>query len=342
MFIDRVVVKVEAGTGGSGASSFRREKFYPMGGPDGGDGGRGGDVIVRGDANLSTLLDFTYRDRWVAERGEHGMGSNMTGRSGKDVILPVPPGTVVRDADTGDFVCEVMHDGETHTVARGGRGGRGNAFFVTATQQAPRKWQPGEEGEIRQLEFELKLIADVGLVGQPNAGKSTLLSVISAARPKIADYPFTTLQPNLGVVPLSDHRTFVVADIPGIIEGAHEGRGLGLQFLRHIERTRILAFMISIEAEDWQAEYDQLRHEVAAYSAELASKPHCVVFTKCDLLGELYVPEISAPEAFGLFAISAPGRLGLDVLIDAWWRQLLAMRKAAEAALPTAIDAGQP
>ena len=338
MFIDRVVVKVEAGTGGSGASSFRREKYYPMGGPDGGDGGRGGDVIVRGDANLSTLLDFTYRDAWVAERGEHGMGSNMTGRSGKDVVLPVPPGTVVRDQATGEFVCEVMADGEAHVVARGGRGGKGNAFFVTATQQAPRKWQPGEEGEARVLEFELKLIADVGLVGQPNAGKSTLLSVISAARPKIADYPFTTLQPNLGVVPLSDHRTFVVADIPGIIEGAHEGRGLGLQFLRHIERTRILAFLISIEAEDWQAEYDQLRHEVQAYSAELAGKPHCVVFTKCDLLGELYVPEIAAPEAFGLYAVSAPGRLGLDTLLDAWWRQLLALRKAEQAAVPVARE----
>jgi GTP-binding protein len=342
MFIDRVVVKVTAGTGGSGASSFRREKYYPMGGPDGGDGGRGGDVIVRGDANLSTLLDFTYRDAWTAERGEHGMGSNMTGRSGKDVVLPVPPGTVLRDADSGEFVCEVMADGEEHIVARGGRGGRGNAFFVTATQQAPRKWQPGEEGEARTLELELKLIADVGLVGQPNAGKSTLLSVVSAARPKIADYPFTTLSPNLGVVPLSDHRTFVVADIPGIIEGAHEGRGLGLQFLRHIERTRILAFLISIEAEDWQAEYDQLRHEVRAYSEALAAKPHCVVFTKCDLLGELYVPDIEAPEAFGRFAISAPGRLGLDALLDAWWRQLLALRKADAEALAVRTEDLRP
>lgn len=339
MFIDRVVVNVEAGTGGSGASSFRREKYYPMGGPDGGDGGRGGDVIVLGDANLSTLLDFTYRDRWVAERGEHGMGSNMTGRSGKDVILPVPPGTVVRDHATGELLCEVMTDGESHVVAKGGRGGKGNAFFVTSTQQAPRKWQPGEEGEQRQLELELKLIADVGLVGEPNAGKSTLLSVVSAARPKIAAYPFTTLSPNLGVVPLSDHRTFVVADIPGIIEGAHEGKGLGLQFLRHIERTRLLAFLISIESEDWQAEYDRLRHEIAAYSPELAAKPHCVVFTKCDLLGELYAPEIKAPGAFGHFAISAPGRLGLDALLDAWWRSLLELRKAEQPPAPMHADA---
>jgi GTP-binding protein len=338
MFIDRVVVNVEAGTGGSGASSFRREKYYPMGGPDGGDGGRGGDVIVLGDANLSTLLDFTYRDRWVAERGEHGMGSNMTGRSGKDVILPVPPGTIVRDHATGEIVCEVMVDGESHVVAKGGRGGKGNAFFVTSTQQAPRKWQPGEEGEHRQLEMELKLIADVGLVGEPNAGKSTLLSVISAARPKIAAYPFTTLSPNLGVVPLSDHRTFVVADIPGIIEGAHEGKGLGLQFLRHIERTRMLAFLISIESEDWQAEYDRLRHEIAAYSPELAAKPHCVVFTKCDLLGELYAPDINTPGVFGRFAISAPGRLGLDALLDAWWRTLLELRKAELPPAPVHVD----
>ncbi|MFY7922842.1 MAG: GTPase ObgE, partial [Gemmatimonas sp.] len=273
MFVDRVLVKVEAGTGGSGQTSFRREKYVPMGGPDGGDGGRGGDVIVRADRNLTTLLDYTYRDAWKAERGQHGEGSNRTGRSGEDVILPVPPGTVVRDADGGQLIGEVMEHGDTLLVAKGGRGGKGNAFFVTATHQSPREWQPGEEGQVRRLEFELKLIADVGLVGQPNAGKSTLLSVISAARPKIADYPFTTLSPNLGVVPLSDHRSFVVADIPGIIEGAHEGKGLGLQFLRHIERTRLLAFLIPIDAMDWQAEFDQLRHEIAAYSEELANKP---------------------------------------------------------------------
>ncbi|HEX6059478.1 MAG TPA: GTPase ObgE [Gemmatimonadaceae bacterium] len=328
MFIDRVIVNVKAGTGGSGATSFRREKFVPMGGPDGGDGGRGGDVIVRGDSNLATLLDYTYRDSWTAERGQHGMGSNKTGASGADVVLPVPPGTVVRDADTGELLGEVLESGEELVVAKGGRGGKGNAFFVTATHQAPREWQPGEEGVERRLELELKLIADVGLVGQPNAGKSTLLSVISAARPKIADYPFTTLAPNLGVVQLSDSRTFVVADIPGIIEGAHEGKGLGLKFLRHLERTRVLAFLIPIDALDWQAEYDQLRHEVAEYSAELAAKPHCVVFTKLDLLGEAYVPEIEAPDAFGVFSISAAARDGLDALLAAWWRRLLEMKKA--------------
>ncbi|HJR62726.1 MAG TPA: GTPase ObgE [Gemmatimonadaceae bacterium] len=338
-FIDRVTIRVEAGTGGSGCVSFRREHRVPMGGPDGGDGGRGGNVIVRGDANLSTLLDYTYRSRWAAERGEHGMGSNKTGRSGEDVVLPVPPGTVVRDADSREVLCEVFADGEECIVARGGRGGKGNAFFTTSTHQAPREWQPGEEGEARNLELELKLIADVGLVGQPNAGKSTLLSVISKAHPKIADYPFTTLTPNLGVVQLSDHRTFVVADIPGIIEGAHEGRGLGLQFLRHIERTRILAFLIPIDSMDWQAEYDGLRREIAQYSRELAAKPHCVVFSKMDLWGDDELPPLNAPDAFGVMAISAAGRTGLDELLGAWWSELLRLRKNAErsahrAALP--------
>lgn len=327
MFIDRVIVNIEAGTGGSGCTSFRREHRVPMGGPDGGDGGRGGDIIIRGDSNLATLLDYTYRDRWAAERGQHGMGSNKTGASGADVVMPVPPGTVVRDAKTKEHICEVLEDGQELIIARGGRGGKGNTFFATATHQSPREWQPGEEGEIRTIELELKLIADVGLVGQPNAGKSTLLSVISAARPKIADYPFTTLAPNLGVVQLSDHRTFVVADIPGIIEGAHEGKGLGLQFLRHIERTRMLAFLIPIDAEDWQTEYDELRREIGAYSPELLDKPHCVVFTKLDLLGEDWAPEITAPGAFGLFSISAAGRTGLETLLAAWWAELLAMKK---------------
>jgi GTP-binding protein len=338
MFIDRVIVRVKAGTGGSGATSFRREKFVPMGGPDGGEGGRGGDVIVRGDRNLATLLDYTYRDSWEAERGQHGEGSNRTGRSGDDVILPVPPGTVIRDHDTSAFVGEVLAEGEEIIVAKGGRGGRGNASFASATHQAPREWEPGREGEQRTLELELKLIADVGLVGMPNAGKSTLLSVISKATPKIADYPFTTLSPNLGVVQLTDHRTFVVADIPGIIEGASSGRGLGFQFLRHIERTRILAFLIPIDSLDWQADFDQLRHEVSVYSPELAQKPYCVVFTKLDLLGEEYVPPIEAPGAFGRYAISAAARTGLDTLLAGWWTELLRLRVEGErredAALP--------
>ncbi|MBL8982224.1 MAG: GTPase ObgE [Gemmatimonadetes bacterium] len=327
MFVDRVVVRVSAGTGGSGQVSFRREKFVPMGGPDGGDGGKGGDVIVRADRNLATLLDYTYRDAWAAERGEHGQGSNKTGRSGDDVVLPVPPGTVIREHDSGEFIGEVLSHGEELVVARGGRGGKGNAFFATSTHQSPREWQPGEEGQERVLDLELKLIADVGLVGQPNAGKSTLLSVISAARPKIGDYPFTTLSPNLGVVPMSDHRSFVVADIPGIIEGASEGKGLGLQFLRHIERTRLLAFLIPIDAMDWQAELDQLRHEITTHSTELAAKPWCVVFTKMDLMGELYVPPVEAPGAFAMFAVSAPGRMGLEPMLSAWWSRLLELRR---------------
>jgi GTPase len=233
----------------------------------------------------------------------------------------------VRDVDTNELLGEIVEPGDEILVARGGRGGKGNAHFATATHQAPREYQPGEDGQARTLELELKLIADVGLVGQPNAGKSTLLATISAARPKIADYPFTTLSPNLGVVQMSGQRTFVVADIPGIIEGAHEGRGLGLQFLRHIERTRLLAFMIPVDSMDWQGEYDQLRREIAAYSAPLAEKPHCVVFTKMDLLGDEEPPPIEAPDTFGVFAISAAARTGLGPLLDAWWSHLLAEKK---------------
>ncbi len=329
MFIDRVVVNVKAGDGGSGIVSFRREKFVPMGGPDGGDGGRGGDVVVIGDANLSTLLDYTYRDSWTAPSGEHGSGSNRSGRSGGDIVLPVPVGTIIRDLESRELLGEVLETGQRIVVARGGRGGQGNSHFASATHQSPREYQPGEDGQARVLELELKLIADVGLVGEPNAGKSTLLSVISAARPKIGDYPFTTLSPNLGVVQLSDARTFVVADLPGIIAGAHEGRGLGLQFLRHIERTRLLAFLIPIDTIDWQAEYDQLRDEVRSYSEELAQKPHCVVFTKMDLLGDDEVPPIEAPGAFGCFAISAAARTGLEPLLAAWWSRLLDMKKAS-------------
>ncbi len=330
MFIDHVVVKVKAGTGGSGATSFRREKFVPMGGPNGGDGGRGGDVIVRGDRNLTTLLDYTYRDSFEAERGQHGEGSNRTGRSGGGVVLPVPAGTVIRDHGTGEFLGEILEDGQEVVVARGGRGGRGNAAFATATHQSPREWEPGWEGEERVLDLELKLIADIGLVGKPNAGKSTLLSVISRARPRIAAYPFTTLSPNLGVVQLSDHRSFVVADIPGIIEGASEGKGLGLQFLRHLERTRVLAFLIPIDAMDWQQEYDDLRFELKEYSLDLAARPHCVVFTKMDLLGEEQAPPIAAPGSFGTFAISAAARQGLEDVLAAWWSELLRLRVEAE------------
>lgn len=317
MFVDRALLHVEGGTGGSGAEAFRREMGVPRGGPSGGDGGDGGSVILVADPQLGTLLDVSHRRHVRAERGQHGQGSNKTGRSGEDEEIPVPPGTVVRDADTGEVLGELVEPGERLMVARGGRGGRGNARFASATHQAPRKWEPGEEGEERHIELELKLLADVGLVGQPNAGKSTLLSAISAAHPKVADYPFTTLTPNLGVVKLPDFRSFVVADIPGIIEGAHEGKGLGLTFLRHIERTRTLAFLVPVDAEDPQGEYDQLRDEVGSYSRELARTPHCLVLTKTDLLGEEDAPDVDAPGAWGVFPVSAVARKGLAALLEA-------------------------
>jgi GTP-binding protein len=321
MLIDRAVVRVVGGTGGSGASSFARFKYKPKGGPDGGDGGHGGSVYVKADPNLATLLDYRYRNLWKAERGEHGKGATKTGASSPDIYLPIPPGTVIRDAATGDFIGEVLEAGDTLRVARGGRGGRGNARFATSTHQAPREWEPGEEGEDRQIELVLKLIADVGLVGEPNAGKSTLLSVISAARPKIADYPFTTLEPNLGVVGLSGHRSFVVADIPGIIEGAHEGKGLGFRFLQHVERTRVLAFLVPLDSPDLQATYDRLRNEVREYSEALAEKAHVVILTKRDLLPTDHVlPELHAPGAVGVRSVSSAAGFGLEELKEYLWK----------------------
>ncbi|HKK93553.1 MAG TPA: GTPase ObgE [Longimicrobiales bacterium] len=328
MFVDRASIQVVAGTGGSGAEAFRRESGVPRGGPAGGDGGRGGDVILVADSNLSTLLDYSYRRLYKAERGQHGEGKNKTGRSGKDSVLRVPPGTVVRDQDTGEFIGEVVEDGDRLVVAKGGRGGRGNARFKTSTRQAPRHWEPGEEGETRKLELELKLIADVGLVGEPNAGKSTLLATVSAARPKVADYPFTTLTPNLGVVAVGDFRTFVMADIPGIVEGAHEGKGLGHQFLRHIERTRTLALVVPLDSEDHQADYERLRTELREYSPVLAETPHCLVLTKADLVPEGEpLPDVDAPAAWGRFVISSVSRRGLEELVEGLWQRA----RAAEA-----------
>jgi len=320
MFVDYASILVAGGVGGSGAEAWRREMGVARGGPAGGDGGNGGSVIVRADKQLTTLLDYRYQQHYRAERGEHGQGKSRTGRDGTDLVLRVPIGTVVKDEASGDLIGELINDGDELIVAKGGRGGRGNEAFATPTRRAPTRWEPGFEGEERKIVLELKLIADVGLVGQPNAGKSTLLAAISAATPKIADYPFTTLTPNLGVVKLSDSRTFVVADIPGIIEGAHEGRGLGLRFLRHIERTRSLAFMIGADSEDPQAEYELLRREVESYSPELATKPHCVIITKLDLLppGE-EPPRVNAPDAWGQFVISAVARRGLDELLEALW-----------------------
>lgn len=320
MFVDRAVIEVTGGTGGSGAEAFRRESGVPRGGPSGGDGGKGGDVVLLADPQLSTLLDYSYKRRYDAPRGMHGEGSNRTGRSGDDLILRVPPGTVAYDDETDEVLAELLEEGERVVIARGGRGGRGNARFKTATHQAPRRWEPGEEGEERTVRLELKLIADVGLVGEPNAGKSTLLATVTAARPKVAAYPFTTLAPNLGVVQLSDFRSFVIADIPGIIEGAHEGKGLGHQFLRHIERTRVLLLMIPVDAEDVQAEYERIRVELEAYSQDLARTPFIVALTKVDLLGpDEELPTLEAEGALDVVSVSAVARTRLDDLLERLW-----------------------
>lgn len=327
MFVDRAVIEVAGGTGGSGAEAFRREAGVPRGGPSGGDGGKGGDVVLVADAQLTTLLDYSYKRRYAAPRGMHGEGSDRTGRSGEDLVLRVPPGTVAYDAETDEVLAELLEDGESVVIARGGRGGRGNARFKSATRQAPRRWEPGEEGEQRTLRLELKLIADVGLVGEPNAGKSTLLATVTAARPKVAAYPFTTLAPNLGVVQLPDYRSFVVADIPGIIEGAHEGKGLGDQFLQHVERTRVLAYLVPVDVEDVQAAYRLLRDEARAYSEDLAARPHVVVLTKADLLPpDGPVPTLEAPEAQAVLSVSAAARRGLDALAETLWKLVQAAR----------------
>ena len=322
IFVDRAVIEVAAGTGGSGAEAFRREKGTPRGGPSGGDGGRGGDVVLVTDPQLSTLLDFSYRRHYRAERGQHGGGNNRTGRSGADRVVSVPPGTTVRDAGTSELMGELLAANDRVVVARGGRGGRGNARFASSRNQAPTRWEPGAEGEARRIELELRLIADVGLVGEPNAGKSTLLASVSAARPKVAEYPFTTLVPSLGVVNLPDFRSFVLADIPGIIEGAHEGKGLGLRFLRHVERTRTLVYLIPADSSDPQAEYRRLRSELRSHSRALAAREHCLVVSKMDLVDPgAPAPRVEAPDAWGCFAVSAVTRRGLDGLCEALWRR---------------------
>jgi GTP-binding protein len=286
MFIDEVKILVKAGDGGNGCLAFRREKFVPRGGPSGGDGGRGGDVVMLANPHYNTLLHFRFNPEHRAERGRHGEGSNKTGREGAITELPVPVGTLVFDEDTGELIHDFTSPDDRVVVARGGRGGRGNARFATSTHQAPTEHEPGRPGQERRLRLELKLLADVGLVGFPNAGKSTLISRISAARPKIADYPFTTLEPNLGVVQLDDHRTFVVADIPGLIEGAHEGAGLGIRFLRHVERTRLLIHLVDVSEFSGRKPSDDFKvvmKELESFSAELAAKPMFVVASKIDV-----------------------------------------------------------
>ncbi len=286
MFIDYVKIHVIAGHGGSGCMSFHREKFVPKGGPDGGDGGHGGSIILEGNQNLRTLQDYSYHKLYKAKRGQHGMGDNKHGKKGESIVLQVPLGTLVKDAESGEILGDIIEHGQRLVVAKGGRGGRGNARFATPTHRSPREWEPGQPGEERWIELELKLIADIGLVGLPNAGKSTLLSRISKARPKIADYPFTTLEPNLGIVAYRDFRNFVVADIPGLIEGAHTGKGLGHQFLKHIERTRALAYLIDSTDPNPEKTFQTLYHELKAYSEQLVQKPFMIVLTKIDLINE--------------------------------------------------------
>ena len=284
-FIDESKVYLKAGNGGNGCCSFRREKYIPKGGPDGGDGGKGGDIIIKASPHFHTLLDQRYHPHYKSERGRHGQGKNCTGKSGQDLTISVPVGTLVKDALTGEIVADLVEEGQSVIVARGGKGGKGNARFTTSTMQAPRFCEPGTQGEEKNYILELKLLADVGLVGYPNAGKSTLISHVSSARPKIADYPFTTLVPNLGMVRWKDV-DFVMADIPGIIEGAHTGVGLGLRFLRHIERTRIIVYVIDMSEQtqrDPEEEFIVLRRELESYSKRLLDLKQLVVLNKCDL-----------------------------------------------------------
>ena len=315
MFIDEVTIAVESGHGGRGCCSFRREKYVPRGGPDGGDGGDGGDVIFRVDAQLNTLHDFRYQRHLRAGRGTHGEGKGKTGRRGEHAVICVPPGTILRD-EKGALIRDMVEDGQELVLLAGGRGGRGNARFATARVQAPRRADPGQEGAQMVVRLELKLLADVGLVGFPNAGKSTLLARLSAARPKIADYPFTTLEPNLGIVQWAEGESFVLADLPGLIEGAHEGKGLGTRFLRHIERTRILLFAIDCTGPDLCGELEALRRELEFFDAGMRHKPAGIALTKADLLG----PDAGFKDPFGnlrapRFLVSAISGRGMPEMV---------------------------
>lgn len=323
-FVDYVKIFCRSGKGGAGSLHFRREKYIPKGGPDGGDGGRGGNIILRGNAQMWTLLHLRYTKHLLAEDGVPGGSNQLTGAAGKDVFIDVPLGTVAYEAETRQQLGEITEDGQTVVLLKGGRGGKGNAFFKTATMQAPKFSQPGEPSQEMWIVLELKLLADVGLVGFPNAGKSTLLSVVSAARPEIADYPFTTLVPNLGIVSYRDHRSFVMADIPGIIEGAAEGKGLGIRFLRHIERNSTLLFMVPANTEDVKKEYDILLNELKKYNPELMDKERLLAITKCDLVDEDTIKEIKKhlPKKVPHVFISSVIGKGIDELKDLIWLTL--------------------
>jgi GTP-binding protein len=323
-FIDHIRIECRSGKGGKGSNHLRREKYMPKGGPDGGDGGRGGHIIVRGNAQLWTLLHLRYTKHVIAGDGEGGGSNQCSGASGRDQVIELPLGTVVKDDETDEVLCEVTRDGEEHVLFPGGRGGLGNQHFKTSTNQTPRYAQPGEPGIEKWVVMELKVLADVGLVGFPNAGKSTLLSVVTAAKPKIADYAFTTLTPNLGIVPYRDHKSFVMADIPGIIEGAHEGRGLGLRFLRHIERNSVLLFMVPADSADIAHDYQVLLNELREYSPELLDKSRLLAITKCDMLDNELMEQLrrELPKGVDHVMISSVARIGLDELKDKLWRML--------------------
>jgi len=323
-FIDHVRICCRSGKGGAGSQHFHRDKTTLKGGPDGGDGGRGGNIILRGNRNTWTLIALKYRKHVIAEEGQGGSSNNRTGRSGKDIILDVPLGTVVRDVETDKVEFEITTDGETRILTQGGRGGLGNSNFATATRQTPRFAQPGELGREEWKILELKLLADVGLVGFPNAGKSTLLSAISAAKPEIADYPFTTLVPNLGIVSYHDNQSFVMADIPGIIENAHAGKGLGLRFLRHIERNSLLLFMVPADTENIKGEFNILVNELKLYNPELMDKPRLLAITKSDLIDDELKKMLSVdlPKEVKHVFISAVSGQGISVLKDLIWSSL--------------------
>jgi len=319
MFVDRVKIQCTAGGGGDGCMSFLREKFVPLGGPNGGDGGKGGDVILVADDQLSTLLDLRYRPQLKGERGVHGKGSSMHGKAGKDYTVPVPCGSIVRDVESGEILCDMCEPGQVFIAARGGKGGKGNARFVTSTNRAPKFAEKGEPGEDRELLIELKLIAEVGLVGFPNAGKSTFLASVSAATPKIAGYPFTTLEPNLGVVSLSDYRSLTIADIPGIIEGAAEGKGLGHDFLRHVERNRVLLFIIDLGDEDPVHTHKILEEELRQFSDLLANLPRVVAFNKSDVTENQERFKKIKKKFKNSFLISGVTGDGIPELLEALW-----------------------
>ena len=323
-FVDEAKIEVFAGKGGNGVASFRREKFIPKGGPDGGDGGRGGSIYAVADRNLNTLIDYRYTRKFQAKNGENGRGSDCYGRGAPDIELRVPVGTVITDLDTGETIADLDKNGEKALLAKGGKGGLGNLHFKTSTNRAPRQCTPGEPGQERTLKLELRVLADVGLLGLPNAGKSTLISAVSNAKPRIADYPFTTLEPNLGIVSYHDGKSFVMADIPGIIEGASQGKGLGLRLLRHIERNSLLLFMVPADSDDIRKEYDILLNELRTFNPEMLDKQRVLAITKSDMLDQELMDEIepTLPEGIPHVFISSITGMGLSVLKDILWEEL--------------------